>query len=230
MLTRRCLAALDNGNARYAWRRRSLSAAEATSVPLELAQAEYFQATSFQPLAAAVIRQIDHEAAFHHDSAHLLDQLRSRFGSAAGGDQVVQQQHAVARADRIDVDFDPIATVFELVVVPDRLGRELAFFADRNEPHAQGEGDRRSDDEAARLDSRDLVDFLAAVVVRDLLDRHAEPDRVLQQGRDIAKHDPRPRVVRHGPDVRLDIHVQARTSPLTRPYTSENRSMSSSPT
>src|SRR6266404_4943598 len=217
MLTRRCLAALDNGNARYAWRRRSLSAAEATSVPLELAQAEYFQATSFQPLAAAVIRQIDHEAAFHHDSAHLLDQLRSRFGSAAGGDQVVQQQHAVARADRIDVDFDPIATVFELVVVPDRLGRELAFLADRNEPHAQREGNRRSDDEATRFDTRDLVDFLIAVAVDDLLDRQAKPDRILQQGSDVAKHDSMPRVVRDGPDARLDIHAHTGTSPLTRP-------------
>jgi creatinine amidohydrolase len=70
---------------------------------------------------------------------------------AAGGDQVVDQQHAVAGFDGIGVQLHGGAAVFEFVGFFHGGERQLALFADGHKPHAQLVGHHRAQDEAARV-------------------------------------------------------------------------------
>ncbi len=91
--------------------------------------------------------------------------------------------------DRVGVDLDAVGAVFEFVVVAYGLGGQLAFLADRNEALAQRVGQRRAEDEAARLDAGDLVDLHVLVAAHQVIYRDAKTDRVLEQGGDVAELD-----------------------------------------
>src|SRR5688572_25973513 len=120
------------------------------------------------------------------------------------------------------MDLDAVGAVLELVVVADGLGRQLALLADRHEAHAKLVGDRGADDEAARLDARDLADRLALVAFDDLVDRAAQSHRVLEQRGDVAEHDPLVGIVRDGANEGLDGHFFLLVF-STRPATAESR-------
>src|SRR5207302_7495705 len=107
------------------------------------------------------IGKVNDETALDHFAAHLADKRRCGPGGAAGGNQVVDEEDAVALRDCIDVDLDAIDAVLELVVVPDGFRGKLAFLADRHEAGAEEVRDGSADDEAPRLDRRDLGDPLA---------------------------------------------------------------------
>ena len=73
----------------------------------------------------------------------LLDQGRGGGRGAPGGQDVVDDQDALARLDAVAVQLDRGGAVLELVLLGDRLGRELALLADRHEAGAEVVGDRR---------------------------------------------------------------------------------------
>ena len=110
-----------------------------------------------EPRRAAEIGQIDDESGAHHVGLELAQQLDRGFRRAAGGDQIVDQQHRLARADGILMDLDDVDAVFELVFLADGLGRQLALLADRHEAAAQPVRHRAAQDEAARLDAGDRL-------------------------------------------------------------------------
>ena len=162
-----------------------------------------------QTCVSADVGQVDDEAAFDDLAAHLFDQLASGFRGAAGGYQVVDQQYPFALGDRIGVYFDAVGAVFELVVVAYGFGGQLAFLADRDETLAQRVGQRRAEDEAARLDAGDLVDLLVLVAAHQLVYRQAKTDRVLEQRGDIAELDSLFRIMRDGADSGFYWHVDS---------------------
>ena len=90
------------------------------------------------------------------------DELGRRLGRAAGGDQVVDDQDALARPDGVLVDLDDVDAVFQRVLLADGLPRQLALLADRDEAAAQPVGDGAAEDEAARLDAGHRVDLPSA--------------------------------------------------------------------
>src|SRR2546422_4318147 len=106
-----------------------------------------------QAAAAAQVGELDHEGAGEHLAAAALDQLDGRRGGAAGGEEVVHDQHSVAGADRVVVDLERVAAVLELVARGVGLGGELARLAYERDAGAEPVGDRRPDQEAARLDA-----------------------------------------------------------------------------
>ncbi len=84
-------------------------------------------------MAPAGIRQVDHGADTDDFSTQRLENSNRRLAAAAGGNQIVQQQHALARDDGIDVHLEASRAVLELVIVPDRLVRQLAGLSQRHE-------------------------------------------------------------------------------------------------
>jgi len=103
------------------------------------------------------------------------------------------------------VHFEPVGAVLERVVLAEVFGRQLASFPDRHEPGIQRERKRCADDEAARFDRRYLVDAPIAKGVRQRVDRRMEAIGPLQQCRDVAKQDARPRKVGDRADQRRDV-------------------------
>ena len=78
---------------------------------------------------------------------------------AARGDQVVDQNDALAGLHRVLVHLHLVDAVFERIGDRHRGVRQLALLADRHEAGRELVGDRAAEDEAARLDARDLVDL-----------------------------------------------------------------------
>src|ERR1044071_5287898 len=168
------------------------------------------------------VDQVDHERALDDMGADPLEQRDRGDGSTAGGDQVVDDDHALAGGDAVDVDLDTIAAVLELVLVADRGVRQLARLAGRGEAGPDLGGDRGAEDEAARLHRGDLVDLLE-VATGEGTDHLTEAGRVCQERGDIAKPDPWPGKVRDRADQLLDAvheHVPLRrTSPVIMGHT-----------
>ena len=145
------------------------------------------------PRASTEIGKVDHERASDDFAADRRDQLERGLRRASGRDQVVDEQHAFATRDRVAVHLEAVGPVLELVVLADVLGRELARLADRDEADAKLARERRADDEAARLDPRDLVDAPAAIrsgeTLEDLEWKGARREELLALCREIGDDD-----------------------------------------
>ncbi len=131
--------------------------------------------------AAAEIGQVDDEGGAHHVGIELAQELDRGFRRAARGDQIVDQQHGLSGTDGVLMDLDDVDAVFELVVLADRLPRQLALLADRHEAAAQAVGHRAAQDEAARLDPRHGLDPAIQEGPCELLDAGPEPVGVAEQ-------------------------------------------------
>ena len=103
--------------------------------------------------------------------------------------EVVDQDDALARADRVRVDLDLVDAVFERIGDAHRLVRQLALLADRHEAGRELMRHRAAEDEAARLDPGHLVDLAAGVRVDEFIDGAAEGARIAEQRGDVAEDD-----------------------------------------
>ena len=167
-------------------------------------------------VGTAELGQIDDEARMGHLGTGAPEELHSRDGRAAGGNQIVDQQHPVAFIDGIGMHLDGIHAIFKRVVLTDGLAGQLAALADRHEADAERNGHRRPEDEAARLDAGHMGDAQAAMMRGGPLDRLAETHGILDQRGDVAEHDPRLGIVGDGADQALEINrhvcLQARNA------------------
>src|SRR5207253_67688 len=66
-------------------------------------------------------------------------------------------------------------------------------------------GDGRSEDEAAALDANDDLDVLVAERRAEAVERRAEPERILQQRRDVVEENPGFRKVGHVANLRFEV-------------------------
>src|SRR5262249_58446630 len=132
------------------------------------------------------------------------------FGGAAGGDQVIDQDHAVALGYRVLVHLHLVDAVFERISDGDALVGQLALLADRHEAGRYLVRDRAAEDEAARLDAGDLVDLASRPGLHQLVDRAAEGARIAQQRRDVAEHDPGLGIVRDSADRSAQVVFDGR--------------------
>src|SRR5438128_1224041 len=78
--------------------------------------------------------------------------------------QVVANDHTLARFDGVFVDFERVRAVFQGIGDARGLGRELLRFSNGNKPGAQLVRQNRSKNEAARFDPRYHVNRVALVV------------------------------------------------------------------
>ena len=81
-------------------------------------------------------------------------QRRRRARGAAGGEQVVDDEHALTGLDRVRVDLDDRLPVLEAVRLGDALRGQASLLADRSESGAEAVGDRPAEDEPAGFDAR----------------------------------------------------------------------------
>src|ERR1019366_8428938 len=142
--------------------------------------------------------EFDREAEAGDLAAKLTHQLHRRLHGAAGGEQIVDDDHALSRLDRVEMDFEGVGSVLQVVAHAGGLCRQLLRLAHGNESSVQAVRQHRAKDEAARLDAEDQVDLLADVVGRERVDHLRESALVLQQGGDVVEQNPRFGKVRHG--------------------------------
>ena len=91
----------------------------------KLTQRKHRIAKSLQLCTTAQIGQVDHESAADDGSPCNADQPERRFGGAAGGYQIVDEQDALAALNRVTVDLQSVCAIFELVVVAEVLCRNF---------------------------------------------------------------------------------------------------------
>src|SRR3954451_17760593 len=112
---------------------------------------------AFEAFAAVQELERDDEAEPDHLAAQLLDELDLRLRRAAGGEDVVVDEDALAAHDRVSVQLQRIEAVLERVLRAHRPPRELPRLARRDEPAAELARERPSRDEAACLRAQDQV-------------------------------------------------------------------------
>src|SRR5688572_16722614 len=93
---------------------RSMAALRGIADSLVLNQAE--RLVRRDAAGAAKANQFDQERAADDLRPALLDQPAAGVDGAAGGQQIIDQQHASAGGDAVLVDFQAVAAVLQLVV------------------------------------------------------------------------------------------------------------------
>ena len=93
-------------------------------MPLEADQRAHRHVELAQLVGAAELRQVDDETGGEHLGADLAQQLHGALGSAAGRDQVVDQDHSVALlhgVDEMEVHEDAITKGERVIIVDDLI-------------------------------------------------------------------------------------------------------------
>jgi hypothetical protein len=157
-----------------------------------------------EAFAAAEEVEFDSEGQAGDYAAELLDQLEGCFHGAAGGEQVVDEQDALAGLDGVEVDFEGVGAVFEVVGDAGDGRGELARLAHGDEAGVEAVGERGAEDESARLDAEDEVDFAFEIVRGEGVDEHGHADAVFEHGGDVVKEDSRLGKIRDGAHQRFE--------------------------
>src|SRR5215831_16300777 len=167
-------------------------------------------------LAAVEEVEFDHEAHAGDLGAQRPGQLGAGIGGAAGGQQVVDNDHFLAGLDGVFVYLQGIQAVLELVAPFDGLGGRLARLAEGDEAGVEAVGQRRSEDEAAGLDGQHGIDLGVEVVLGERVNECGEADFVLEQGGDVVKQDAFLGKIRDFADQLLEVITIGATPGLHR--------------
>src|SRR5262245_66651686 len=103
------------------------------------------------PRPAVELLELDEKGRLQNLRAYLLQKQRRRFRGPARCQQIVDQQHTAAGFDRIGVNGDGGAAVFQLVTLFVGGEGQLAFLAHRDKARLQLQSRRRREDETARV-------------------------------------------------------------------------------
>src|SRR5262245_56184311 len=160
-------------------------------------------------LAASVqIGELDEERDALDPPAELLDEPDSRPCRSSSRQQIVDNQNALSRLDRILVHFQAVTAVFQLVGGAHRRRRQFAELAHRHEAGTDAIGNRRAQNEAAAFDSDDDFDLPSAIRYRQAVDRHPKPFGVPEQRGDVVEQNAGFRKVRHVTNLRFEcFHI-----------------------
>src|ERR671918_1240496 len=157
--------------------------------------------------------QLDHEREADHRAAELLDQVDLGPGGAPRGQEVVVDKHARSALDRVGVQLERIEAVLERVLGADRAPGKLAWLAGRHEAAAEPVGERRAQDEPARLGAEDQVWLARLGELGELLDGLAQRLRIRQQRHDVLEDDAALREVRDVPNAGGEVAHDRGTIP-----------------
>jgi len=105
--------------------------------------------------AAVEEGQLDHEPQSDDLACHILHQFHGSGRGAAGGQQIVDDEHALTRRDVIAVDLQAICSVFEIVADAHTFRRQLLRFAHGHESGAERVGERGGEDKSAGFDAQE---------------------------------------------------------------------------
>jgi len=140
-------------------------------------------------LCAVEEREIDEHGDADDVGVERFDEFTASLHGSAGGEEIVNEQHALAGVDGVEMNLDAVAAVFEVVGRAGGFGGELAGLADGDEAGGEGLRDGGAEDEAAGLGADDEVYMLAAVGVGHELDGEGEGARVAKERREVLEAD-----------------------------------------
>ena len=123
------------------------------------------------------------------DAAELADGLGGGFHGAAGGEQVIDDDDLLPGLDGVQVDFQRVGAVLEVVGDFGGSCRQFARLTDWYETGVQAIGERRSEDETAGFDTEHQVDILVDVIGGKGIDHLREAGLVLQQSSDVVEQN-----------------------------------------
>ena len=123
------------------------------------------------PLSSVESEQFDDEGAAGNHGTALLDQATACLHRPTGGQQVVDHQDALIFFNAVDVHFQRIGAVFQVVFEGVRVVGQFARFTDRNESHIQFQRQGRGKNESARFSRCHDINLFVAIVVGQLTDR-----------------------------------------------------------
>ena len=138
----------------------------------------------------AEVGQFHHKGETHQLTAHLLNQFSAGRCSAAGGQQVINDQHPGVVLKAIGDDLEAVRAVLEAVVDPNDLTGQLAGFANRAEANGIGGGQGGADDEAAGFDANNQIGLKPVADLTELAHDFLPGVRLAHQRDDVAKEDP----------------------------------------
>ena len=161
-------------------------------------------------LAAVQELELDHEREPDHLAAELLDEVDLGLRRAARGEQVVVDEDArsagsIASACSSSAS-KPYSSAYLALTV---LHGSLPGLRAATKPQLEPVGERRAEDEAARLGAEDEVRLARLGALRELLDRLVQRLRVGEQRHDVLEDDPALREVRDVADLRRQVHCGA---------------------
>src|SRR5438128_3409532 len=162
-----------------------------------------------QALAALEERQLDDEEEGAHLALLLSHQLRRAPGGAAGGEQVVDDRHLLARPYRVDVRLEDALAVLQSVLDPVRLVGKLPQLADGREADLQAIRQGGAEDESARLDGNDAIERATAQPPFHVVENGLERLRLAEDRRDVLEEDARLGEVGNVADQRADLYQGA---------------------
>src|SRR5829696_7261490 len=110
---------------------------------------------AFEPLPAVQELKFDDKSQTDHLAAELLDEVDLRSRRPARGEQVVVDDHARSRLDRVGMELQGVEAVLEGVLDAHGAPRQLARLSGCDEPALEAIGERRTQDKAARLGAKD---------------------------------------------------------------------------
>jgi hypothetical protein len=157
-----------------------------------------------EAVAAAEEVEFDGDAEGGDFAAQALDEFDGGLHGAASGEEVVDDDDALAGTDGVLVDLEGVGAVLEIVLDGFSGGGELAGFADGDKAGVEAVGERGAEDKAAGFDAEDDVYVLADVVLREGVDELGEAGAVLEDGGDVVEEDAGAREVRDGADEGLE--------------------------
>ena len=113
------------------------------SCPTKFAKRVDFHPERFQKGSPAKFRQVYDEAASDNVAAQAFDEPDAGLGRASCCEQVIDQEHLVARLNCIVMDFHDRLAVFQLVILAERGTRQLALLSHRHEPKPTADAQSR---------------------------------------------------------------------------------------
>src|SRR5207248_2809174 len=115
---------------------------------------------SIEFLASIEKRQFDDGRRSRDGRVQFANQ-RDRCGEcAAGGEDVIDDQHAIAFFHGVIMNFERVTAIFEDVLIAALRPRKLAWLTNGNEARAKNTRDATTENESARLDAGDRGDLV----------------------------------------------------------------------
>lgn len=133
--------------------------------------------------------EFDGEGSAFDPASEFFDQLGCGSGSSPGGEEIIANNDALAGLDGVFVDFERVGAVFESVGNAGGFGGKLFRLAYGHKTRAKAVSQSRGKNEAARFDSGDHVNLVAAVVIAERIDELVKSLLVLEEGGEIIKED-----------------------------------------
>jgi len=109
----------------------------------------------------------------------------------------------------VEVNFQRVRPVFEVICNAGNRGGQLAWLAHRDEARVEPVSQRRAKDESARLDAQDQVNLVLDVVRRQQVNQLGKAGFVFEERGDVVKKNPGLGEIGHRAHQRLQVvHIE----------------------